>query len=210
MEAGNLFSLIVFFFFVVVGLVVWGAVQKSRRTAFIDGYAFPGRVRDKVAEHYPHLSGPQLDDVMTGLREYFHICNLAGRRMVAMPSQVVDVAWHEFLLFTRQYRDFCKQGLGRFLDHTPAEAMESPTKAQNGIKRAWRLSCHRAKEDVKNPTALPVLFALDSQLAIADGFEYELNCLTTDDKYCAGHIGGCGGCGGCSGGDGCGGGCGGD
>jgi hypothetical protein len=77
-----------------------------------------------------------------------------------MPSQVVDDAWHEFILFTRQYQQFCERGLGRFLHHTPAEAMRSPTDAQDGIKRAWRLACRRDGIDPKAPQSLPLLLRL--------------------------------------------------
>jgi hypothetical protein len=100
--------------------------------------------------------------VFDGLREYFQLCREARNRLVAMPSQVVDDAWHEFILFTRQYQQFCERGLGRFLHHTPAEAMRSPTDAQDGIKRAWRLACRRDGIDPKAPQSLPLLFALDA------------------------------------------------
>lgn len=201
----------------VIAIVVYRKFQAYRRGRYLRDYPFPKTIPDKVLKHYPHLSKEQVDRVMYGLREYFSICNTAGRRMVSMPSQVVDVAWHEFILFTRSYEEFCKQGLGRFLHHTPAEAMSTPQIAQDGIKRAWRLSCLREGLDPKNTLVLPTLFALDAELAIPDGFEYTMNCTGSDGKnvYCAGHIGCGGGCAsGCAGGSGsdsgCGGGCGGD
>lgn len=201
-----------------VVLIIYRKVQKLRRERFLKHYRFPKSIPDKLLKHYPHLDADQVDRVMYGLREYFAICNTAGKRMISMPSQVVDVAWHEFILFTRSYEDFCKQGLGHFLHHTPAEAMSTPQIAQDGIKRAWRLSCLREGLDPKNTLVLPTLFALDSELSIPDGFEYVMNCTGEDGRnvYCAGHIGCGGGCGsGCAGdsggGDGgCGGGCGGD
>lgn len=134
-----------------------------------------------------------------------------------MPSQVVDDAWHEFILFTRQYDQYCRKAFGRFLHHTPAEAMSSPTQASQGLRRAWRLACRREGIDPQNPERLPRLFALDNRLGIAGGFVYHLDCMAARQAgdasgYCASHIG-CGGSGsdGCSGdsGSGCGGGCGG-
>ena len=76
--------------------------------------------------------------VFRALRDYFWMCNVGKRKMVAMPLQVVDDGWHEFILYTRSYKVFCKKALGRFLHHTPTEAMRTPTLAQEGIKRAWR------------------------------------------------------------------------
>ena len=87
-----------------------------------------------------------------------------------MPSQVVDVAWHEFILFTRDYRDFCQRGLGRFLHHVPAEAMAAPTDAQEGIRRAWYFACRDEGIAPRQAHRLPLLFALDAELGIADGF----------------------------------------
>lgn len=105
------------------------------------------------------------------------------------------------------------RALGRFLHHTPAEAMESPTAAQAGIKTAWKISCFREKIQPKSASKLPLLFAMDAALKIPDGFKYSLDCSKPGSHgYCAGHIGCGSGCGGCSGdSSGCsGGGCGGD
>jgi len=182
--------------------------RKAARMRFIDQYRFHPAIGRKVRQRYPHLTDQQLDQVFSALRDYFHICNRAGRRMVAMPSQVVDVAWHEFILFTRAYNGFCKRGFGRFLHHTPVEAMQAPTLAQDGIKRAWRLACIRSGIDPRRPLMLPPLFAIDTELGIEDGFKYVLDCANKrspayGDGYCASHIG-CGsscagGCGGDSG-----------
>ena len=35
------------------------------------------------------------------------------------PSRVIDQVWHEHLLFTRAYREFCRDVLGRDFDHHP-------------------------------------------------------------------------------------------
>lgn len=35
------------------------------------------------------------------------------------PSAALDEGWHTFILFTRQYQEFCKNILGRFIHHTP-------------------------------------------------------------------------------------------
>ena len=97
--------------------------------------------------------------IFEALRDYFQLCYQAKKRLVAMPSQVVDDAWHEFILFTRDYQHFCQRGPGRFLQHTPAEAMRSPTDAQEGLKRAWRLACRRDGIDPRAPQSLPKPFA---------------------------------------------------
>lgn len=176
---------------------------RNKHAQYIDTCPLPARIRQTLQQKYPHLNDAELDLVLKGLREYFHLCNQAGNKMVSMPSQVVDIAWHEFILFTRQYQHFCKKAFGRFLHHTPAEAMPNPTLAQQGIKRAWRLACHREGIRPKHPSRLPLLFAIDNDLAIADGFVYALHCDrmttgTSDAVYCASHISCASGCGGSS------------
>lgn len=203
---------IVFIIAVFVAVQIFKKARVAQRAKLIDRYPFPPSLPDKVREKYPHLSDRELEQVVHGLREYFHLCNIAGRRMVSMPSQAVDIAWHEFILFTRKYEQFCKRALGRFLHHTPAEAMKSPTEAQAGIKTAWKVSCFRENLQPKSATKLPLLFAMDAALKIPDGFKYSLDCAKPGSNgYCAGHIGCGSGCGGCSGdSSGCSGGCGGD
>ena len=206
-----------------VGYRFWQRAHRRDRAAFIDAFPYRKTLDRRLIAKHPALTPEQREQVFAGLREYFHLCNDAGRNMVAMPSQVVDDAWHEFILFTRQYRRFCDRAFGRFLHHTPAEAMASPTVAQDGIKRAWRLACAREGIDPKTPSRLPLLFAIDGVLGIANGFRYQLDCMatgkaaagTTGGDFCASHIGCSSGCSGDSGssdgdgGSGCGGGCGG-
>ncbi|MDD5275737.1 MAG: hypothetical protein PHR16_06615 [Methylovulum sp.] len=195
-------------------------VRQTSQLGYIQRYRFHPAIRQKFKKKHPTLTESQVDSVFLALRDYFYCCNRAKRRMVSMPSQVVDDAWHEFILFTRSYGQFCQKAFGRYLHHTPAEAMTRPTLAQDGIKRAWRLACVKEKLNPLTPARLPLLFSIDTQLAIANGFVYNLHCMPGDNSYCASHIG-CGGDrnddidfdvgadGGCSSDGGCSGGCGG-
>lgn len=205
---------------VVILLLVFFYFNHKKREKFIITFKFPDSIKHRVNAKYPHLSDKQLDLVFDSLRSFFLISFKAKRKPVAMPSQVVDVAWHEFILFTKQYETFCKKSMGRFLHHTPTEAMKSRTTAQEGIKRAWRLACHLEQIAPKSPARLPLLFAIDAELKIEDGFFYSKNCKDKNSPnygkdYCAAHIGCSSGCSGSSGdspsscGSSCGGGCGG-
>ena len=195
--------------------------RRAARLAYIRNYRFHPMLARKVRERYPHLNDRDIDRVFDGLRDYFHLCNLAGKQMVAMPSQVVDVAWHEFILSTRSYKTFSHKAIGRFLHHTPTEVMKTKTLAQESIKRAWRLACAKEQINPNAPDRLPLLFGIDALLKIEDGYRYSLNCRDASlpagaNGYCAGDIGCTSGCAGDSGapgscsGSSCGGGCGGD
>lgn len=218
----------------IMGIFLLNAkMRRSRQLVYIKQYHFHKSIRDKINTKYPHLNDEQSHLVFRALRDYFWMCNMGKRNMVAMPSQVVDDGWHEFILFTRSYKTFCQKALGCFLHHTPNEAMRTPTLAQEGIKRAWRLACAKEHINPNNPATLPLIFAIDSMLNIPNGFKYSLNFQDKNspaygDGYCAGHIGCSTGCAGDSGtetssegffnglfdssncGSDCGGGCGGD
>ncbi|WP_433367889.1 glycine-rich domain-containing protein [Streptosporangium sp. CA-115845] len=42
------------------------------------------------------------------------------------PSKRVDIGWHTFLAYTREYQDFCTRGAGRFIHHAPADTTSQP------------------------------------------------------------------------------------
>lgn len=195
------FSTILFAAAAFVGLRIWRQHAQQRRLDVIRAHPFPQSVRLKFRDARPHLDSAQEHQVFEGLRDYFILCAQARGRFVSMPSQVADDAWHAFILHTRYYQDFCSKAFGRFLHHTPAEAMRTPTLATEGIQRAWRLACALERINPKQPERLPRLFALDGALNIADGFRYDTRCTPGAGNYCASHIGCGSGCGGSSGAD---------
>ena len=101
-------------------LMLHGVRLKANREKFIRSYMFPPGVFEKFAKARPGLEVKDQQLVARALRQFFLAYHKSGYRRVAMPSQVVDDLWHEFILFTREYRAFCDYAFGRFLHHTPA------------------------------------------------------------------------------------------
>ncbi|MGH8497528.1 MAG: glycine-rich domain-containing protein [Methylococcales bacterium] len=143
----------------------------------------------KLKNKYPDLTRIEINRVFEGLRDFFIFCNQANGQMISMPSHVVNDAWHEFILFTADYEQFCQNAFGRFLHHTPAEAMTSATQAQDGLKRVWRLACGKEKLDPRYTIRLPLLFALDTELEIPGGIIYSLEDRPEGNRYWPGNIG---------------------
>jgi hypothetical protein len=80
-----------------------------------------------------------------------------------MPSRLVDDAWHEFILDSRAYIDFCDRAFGEYLHHTPEASMTTPMSgALDATSRAWDRS------GVGGPTGA-VLWGLDALLGEAGG-----------------------------------------
>ena len=120
-------ELMVYVFLVAIGAFiayrVWRNHTLQRRIDAIRKHPFPQSMRMKFRDAQPNLTESQEHQVFEGLRDYFILCAQAQGRFVSMPSQVADDAWHAFILHTRYYQGFCKKAFGRFLHHTPAEAM---------------------------------------------------------------------------------------
>lgn len=167
--AGAVFML--FAFMAVVA--VWAGRERER---LVREAPLPQFLKRKLRDAYPHLSAKDTELVERGLRQFFLACVRSKGKFVAMPSRVVDSMWHEFILHTRAYREWCDLVLGRFMDHVPAEVLGSRASSNDGLRRAWYWACRDEAIQPRSPSRLPLLFALDAKLVIANGFHYLPNC----------------------------------
>lgn len=192
---------------------LWRRWQRQSRLDFIARSPLPRSLRPQLIAQYPDWREAQLRDVEAGLRQFFRICAQAPGQFTAMPSKAVDAAWHACILDTRAYERYCRNAFGRLLHHTPAEALpagRAPKQLEIGLRRAWLGACRDEGLDPFKTATLPLLFSLDTQLAIAGGYHYVPDCrlLGQDrgDTHCGSALA-CGGGGGSSSdGGGCGGG----
>ncbi|WP_148713805.1 glycine-rich domain-containing protein [Chitinolyticbacter meiyuanensis] len=165
----------------VASYYLWRALARRKqrqRVGSINGYLFPSAIRAKVQQHHAAsgLDAAALLKVEAALRQFFRINGAAGKKRVAMPSQLVDDYWHEFILHTREYQRFCKGTLGRFLHHTPAGGISTQSRQQQAIQRAWVLACRDEGINPQRADRLPLLFGIDALFGIAGGYHYTLQC----------------------------------
>lgn len=175
--------MIKFLLFVVASIIVLVILlrirakwQSARREAYIRSYMFPPGLLEKLGKLRPELALKDRQLVARALRQYFLAHLKSGRKFVSMPSQVVDELWHEFILYTRHYADFCEQALGRFMHHTPAVVLGADKQNNAGLRRVWWYCCLEENINPRAATRLPLLFALDEKLNIANGFRYAADC----------------------------------
>lgn len=183
------------------------------RAEYIRNFTMPLGLYTKLMKKQPSLTLKDCQLVGHALRHFFLAYLKSGCRVVSMPSQVADDLWHEFILYTRQYNQFCRRAFGRFLHHAPAAVLGKGRQSDEGLKRVWFFACREDHISPNKPGRLPLLFALDAKLNIPDGFQYKLDCLAFRKKvgapetgaaiYCAtdiqssggGSIAGCSGSG---------------
>lgn len=160
-----------------VALAVYQAYRDLKREEFIRDYTWPPGLLDRLTKQHPSFTRKETALVAQGLRQFFLAYLNGGRKYVAMPSEVADDLWHEFILYTRAYGEFCRDAFGTFLHHTPAVALRPGQKKDNtGLRRVWRFCCREESIDPHHPTRLPLLFALDTKLNIPNGYRYHPQC----------------------------------
>lgn len=162
--------------FAALSALLWRRQVKLKREAYIRSFVLPKGLFEKLMQKHPQLATKDCQLVAQGLRQFFLAHLKSGRQYVSMPSQVADDLWHEFILYTRNYQQFCQRAFGRFLHHTPAEALQQGQRGNAGIKRCWQFACHEENINPAKPTRLPLLFALDGKLQILNGYLYAADC----------------------------------
>ncbi len=173
LHAGWWLALPLFLFILHAALGAWLA---SLRRQFIRDARLPNYLAGKLRETYPQINAAESELVLRGLRQFFMAHARSGRMFVAMPSKAVDTAWHEFILHTRGYAQWCDAAFGKLLHHTPAEVLGKSPQRNDGLRRSWFWACKEESIDPRAPTRLPLLFAIDKKLAIAGGFQYVPDC----------------------------------
>ena len=74
-------------------------------------------------------------------RRYFTLRAMAPEASLGMKSALVDAFWHEVILCTKLYRDYCTAGAGRFVDHDPTAGDD------DAYARTWGAYAHVFDQD---------------------------------------------------------------
>lgn len=78
--------------------------------SIVDRYKKEFQVTDEVAKEHERE-----------LKRYLALCAIYPEQNFHMFSNSVDNLWHTFLIFTKDYKNFCKNVAGKFLHHVPIE-----------------------------------------------------------------------------------------
>lgn len=78
---------------------------------------FARLVKRIAAEH--HLDEAMAERCMDQALAFLAACAVTPKAL--SPSMAADIGWHMFILYTRDYADFCEQVAGRFIHHIPDE-----------------------------------------------------------------------------------------
>lgn len=92
-------------------------------------YRHPGVVRRYAKDH--HASPEEAAELFQETCKWLYLCYRSATDMpegigctMTPDIEKLDGMWHTFLLFTRDYADFCERYFGFFLHHVPNEDEE--------------------------------------------------------------------------------------
>ena len=76
------------------------------------------RYREKMG-----LSAEEAQELFSDTKKFLYLCGTVPGCW--RPPVQVDEGWHQFILFTRDYQDFCRQWFGRVIHHEPRRVTRS-------------------------------------------------------------------------------------
>ncbi|MEU1209169.1 hypothetical protein [Nocardia sp. NPDC005825] len=97
--------------------------EASPRMADALGYEAPYLI-EKLIKNCVVETAAEGEELFREVKRYLLLCNLDQDRVWSMYSLRVDETWHQFILFTRQYTEFCQRFFGRYVPHSPSNAPE--------------------------------------------------------------------------------------
>jgi hypothetical protein len=120
---------------------------------------FPPLVERLVEKH--ELAEADAQQLFADLKKFLVVCSLRRPQDPQLsPPERIDLAWHEFILFTQVYWAFCQELCGRYIHHTPYThvermAMQEAGTAGDGVRRAIEAAKARFGTLSRNWAALP-------------------------------------------------------
>lgn len=87
-------------------------------------YEAPFLIEKLVKDHMVDTP-EEAEALFTEVKRYLVIAALDPERSWHMYSLRIDECWHQFILFTRQYIEFCTTYFGRYVPHAPSNSPDA-------------------------------------------------------------------------------------
>jgi hypothetical protein len=71
------------------------------------------------------LNSEEAEQLFSDVKLFLYASSVSHERMV--PTVAIDKGWHEFLMYTREYAEYCRSRLGKFVHHVPKSYLSKTT-----------------------------------------------------------------------------------
>lgn len=75
------------------------------------------RLTQRITTDHPDITQADAERILDQALAFLATC--ATSTIPLGPSDIVDIGWHTFLLYTGEYADFCTKVAGRYIHHAP-------------------------------------------------------------------------------------------
>jgi len=106
------------------------AIYAKTGRSLIDPALFARLSARIVIDH--GMDYPAAERIMDQALAYLGACAVSTQPL--SPSATVDIGWHTFILYTKDYREFCERVAGRFIDHVPTDDHSGQCQQCNGFQ----------------------------------------------------------------------------
>ncbi|MES2658028.1 MAG: hypothetical protein V4689_05390 [Verrucomicrobiota bacterium] len=92
-------------------------VPSGKILADVEGY-----INDDVIHRFKtklDLTQVEAEQLFLDTKRFLYICASHSDKGPFSPTEIIDKGWHEFLMFTFSYQQFCTEFLGKFVHHWP-------------------------------------------------------------------------------------------
>lgn len=178
-------ALFVGLIFTVLGVFLFYTIHKqniARKSVARKKYRPSGIVIEKLKKKYPGITDGEIELVWQALYSFFEIIRRArnsGEKVEAyMPSVIVDDLWHEMILDTKNYMNFCKKFYGNYIHHHPGTVKFETDFTDKEVNLDTVKTYGILKEmKVELFNGLPLLLSVDEVLGVKNGFRYNIGLL---------------------------------
>jgi hypothetical protein len=101
--------------------VAFGRTFSSSATASLTAEERQESVEKLVKDQLADTSA-EAEQLFTEAKRFIVLCDVTTDVACEMFSVRVDEAWHQFILYTAEYADFCRRYFGRYVSHRPNNA----------------------------------------------------------------------------------------
>ena len=132
-------------------LATVSAAPPEKNSLAVDALAFEAPflleklLKERIAE-----TTQEADALFSEVKKFIVLARSDETKIWEMYSLRIDEVWHQFVLFTAQYIEFCQRFFGRYVHHSPSNAPKS--EAENSLPVAsFDMFRHRYEELFKSP-----------------------------------------------------------